>query len=112
VNLKVSSYFPDDLYQSFIKIPPTNLDENKKNVCPTAGAFSRVILPFNRFILTSGGRMREVQRTLDGGVRIETIGLTLMDGQDGDFEFDLARVRAINYFYGEVLGEDDEDAPY
>ena len=99
VNLKVTSFFPDDLYQNFIRIPPNN-------------DFVRVILPFRDFLHTSVGRVREVQRILDGSIQVENIGLTLMDGKDGDFQFDLARIRAINYYNGMILGEDDEDAPY
>lgn len=111
VNLIVASYFPDDMYQGIIDHaqthPPGSIICEK-----TGGSFSRVILPFRSFVLTSAGRERDVQRKLDGHIKIETIGITLMDGEDGDFEFDLARIRAVNYFDGEILGEDDEDAPY
>jgi hypothetical protein len=109
--LTISSYFPDDMYQGIIDIEATH----KPGVFvskETGGKFSKVILPFRNFALTSAGREREIQRRLDGGVRLETVGITLMDGVDGDFEFDLARIRAVNYFDGDILGEDDEDAPY
>jgi len=109
--ITISSYFPDDMYQGDIDIEPTHKPGVFINN-ETGGKFSRVILPFRSFAVTSAGREREIQRRLDGGVRLETIGITLMDGVDGDFEFDLARIRAVNYFDGEVLGEDDEDAPY
>jgi hypothetical protein len=44
------------------------------------------------------------QRYLDGAVTLESIGFTLMDGQDGDFTFDLVSVRAVNVLEGEVVG--------
>lgn len=111
MNLIVASYFPDDMYQGIIDEAPTHPPGTL--ICDRSGGpFSKVILPFQSFVLTSAGRERDVQRKLDGHIRIETIGITLMDGVDGDFEFDLARIRAVNYFDGEILGEDDEDAPY
>jgi hypothetical protein len=109
--LTISSYFPDDMYQGIIDIEATHKPGvfiNKE----TGGKFSKVILPLRSFALTSAGREREIQRRLDGGVRLETVGITLMDGVDGEFEFDLARIRAVNYYDGDILGEDDEDAPY
>lgn len=97
LNLKVDTFIPDDIFQTFINVPPT-FDSDKEEICPkTGGKFDRVILLFQHFIVTSGGRMRATQRELDNSVRIQSIGLTLMDGVDGDFQFDLARIRAVNY---------------
>jgi hypothetical protein len=104
--LKVESMIPDDIYQCFISIPPTI--PSGSVVCPeTGGKFDRVVLLFQHFIVTAGGRMRATQRILDNSVKIETIGITLMDGKDGDFEFDLARIRAVNYDENGVIGEVD-----
>ena len=102
VNLGVHTFFPDDLYQGFItqpqpQIPVQNNDD---------GEWNTLILPFKEFILTALGRKREVQRKLDGGISIKHIGITLADGVDGDFEFDLARIRAVNYYRGRLIGED------
>jgi len=151
VNLKVSSYFPEDLYQSFITISNTrhivSLQEEKKKkkmrsissnlyhipsnslssfsssssnktkksasytnteTNDLEGNFVRVILPFKDFILTSNGTMRETQRILDGPVELEHIGLTIMDEVTGPFTFDIARIRAVNYYDDMILGEDDE----
>ena len=95
-NLKVDTFIPDDVFQCFINIPPT-IDPNSV-VCPdTGGKFDRVVLLFQHFIVTAGGRMRATQRELDNSVRIQSIGFTLMDGVDGEFQFDLARIRAVNY---------------
>jgi hypothetical protein len=101
VNLKVGSYFEDDLYQGVIKIDPTSEVDNE---------FVTLVLPFRDFVLTSSGLIREQQRDLDGAIQLEHFGLTLMDGVDGPFQFDLARVRAVNYMNGEILGESNDDA--
>lgn len=96
LNLKVDTFIPDDVFQTFINIPPTI--EPSTELCPdTGGKFDRVVLLFQHFIVTSGGRMRATQRDLDNRVRIESIGFTLMDGVDGEFQFDLARIRAVNF---------------
>mmetsp|Transcript_36523 Transcript_36523/g.65753 ORF Transcript_36523/g.65753 Transcript_36523/m.65753 type:complete len:410 (-) Transcript_36523:2-1231(-) len=76
---------------------------------PPAG-FQRLILPFTDFALTSRGRLRNTQRDLDGAISIESIGFTLMDGQDGDFCFDLVSLRAVNVMDGEVVGTEEDDA--
>mmetsp|Transcript_28227 Transcript_28227/g.40336 ORF Transcript_28227/g.40336 Transcript_28227/m.40336 type:complete len:353 (+) Transcript_28227:41-1099(+) len=166
VNLKVESYFPEDMYQGFIsgtgqstiiadnateKVQTeaddiTKTDENTQIISvdehaeeqpildvrehlkarqqiissqdpnnhpyhgyPPAG-FQRLILPFTDFALTSRGRMRHTQRDLDGSVNIESLGFTLMDGNDGDFCFDLVSLRAVNLMAGEVVGTKEDDA--
>jgi hypothetical protein len=104
--LNVETMIPDDVYQCFINIPPTI--PKGEYICPeTGGKFDKVVLLFQHFIVTSGGRMRATQRVLDNAVKIESIGLTLMDGVDGVFEFDLARIRAINYDETGIIGVAD-----
>jgi hypothetical protein len=93
VNLKVRTFFVDDLYQSFVTRPPNEQAGNNSEE-----EWRTLILPFDEFVLTAFGRMREVQRKLDGGIIIEHIGIMLADGQDGPFQFDLASVRCINYY--------------
>mmetsp|Transcript_17184 Transcript_17184/g.41206 ORF Transcript_17184/g.41206 Transcript_17184/m.41206 type:complete len:400 (-) Transcript_17184:50-1249(-) len=72
--------------------------------------FRKFILPFRDFALTSRGRMRHAQRDLDGGINIESIGFTLMDGKDGDFTFDLVSLRAVNVLEGEVVPSLEDEA--
>ena len=44
----------------------------------------------------------ELMPRLDNQIRIESIGFTLMDGQNGPFHFDLASIRAVNFFEDDV----------
>jgi len=112
VSMKISTYFEDDLYVYCIR--PIGIHTDQAKNVETGGEFTKLFIPFKSFVLTAQGRVRETQRKLDAGVRIEHIGITLMDGQDGDFCFDLARIRAVNYdrFTKQLFGEDDEDQPY
>jgi Complex I intermediate-associated protein 30 (CIA30) len=109
VNLSVSSFFPGDLYQGYINVPPTHPDMSK--ICSnTGGEFERLILPFTKFVLTAHGRHRDRQRTLDNNVEVQHVGFTLMDGKDGKFQFDLARIRAVN-FDGHNIQGDEQSGP-
>lgn len=105
VNLKCESAIMDDMYQCFINIPPTIKPGTEPDL-ETGGKFDQVVLLFQHFIVTSGGRMRARQRELDNLVQIRSIGFTLMDGVDGDFQFDLASIRAVNYDETGVIGEE------
>jgi len=105
VNLKIDTYFPDDLFQGYIRgyeLPELKSTDN--NVEP----WRTLVLPFNEFVLTALGGIRELQRSLDGNITIKYIGITVADGVDGDFMFDLARIRAVNYRYGHISGEENE----
>ncbi len=106
LNLKVESFIADDLFQCFINIPPTI--QPGSQICPaTGGKFDRVVFLFQHFVATAGGRLRARQRALDNSIKIQSIGITLMDGADGDFEFDLSRIRAVNFDESGVIGEAD-----
>jgi hypothetical protein len=109
VNLYPDSTIPEDLFQVALTLPPLepSTDDPTEEV-----PFRRVFLPFPMFLNTCNGRLREMSRRLDNGVDIKSIGFTLMDGLEGDFEFDLASIRAVNFHEGCILGEEDEGAPY
>lgn len=100
LNLKVSSYIPDDVFQGRIQVPPA---DRKKEEEDGRLHFATLVLPFTDFRLTAFGREREFNRVLDDKINIKTIGVTLMDGEDGDFCFDLARIRAVNMNEGAVF---------
>jgi hypothetical protein len=101
VNLKVSSFIPDDVFQGHIRMSPTDPDMEEEE--EDGLKFDKFVLPFTDFRLTAYGRERELSRELDDKIKIQSIGLTLMDGQDGDFIFDLARIRAVNMHEGAVF---------
>ncbi len=138
LNLKVQSFFPDDLYQSTITVDQQEVEDLKAlkrlrlqgnqdqdqdqdqvdnnnreggNHEDALDGFISVVLPFQDFILTSHGRPKATQRTLDGGVQLQHLGLTLMDGKDGPFQFDLAKIRLVNYSFqrGMIVNDYDED---
>lgn len=91
-NLKVSTSIPNDIYQGQIQSRTKPEVSDDGSLLP----FERFILPFSNLSLTSMGREREVFRELDDNVCIESVGLALMDGENGDFQLDLARIRAVN----------------
>ena len=80
-------------------------DDNDNEPDP---AFETLVLEFKDFILTAGGRPREYQRTLDGDITINHIGFLLADGNDGDFKFDIAKVRVVNISKDGTILEDTE----
>jgi len=120
VNLKVSTFMEDDLYQSSISVKPEDVPPSSSSVKSSVGSnnddavactsivrsdWITVIMPFRDFVLTSGGREREQQRDLDGAITFQHLGLTLMDEIDGPFQFDIGRIRAVNYDDGKILND-------
>lgn len=106
LNLKVESFIADDLFQCFINIPPT-IEPGSQDCQVTGGRFDKVVFLFDHFVATAGGKLRARQRKLDNSVKIQSIGITLMDGTNGDFEFDLSRIRAVNFDETGVIGDAD-----
>ena len=133
LNLKVQTFFPDDLYQSMISVNEKEVEDMKALKRLKEGqkdsrglnlmerhsddgdddddGFISVVLPFQDFILTSHGRVKAQQRTLDGAIQLQHLGLTLMDGIDGPFQIDLAKIRLVNYSFrdGIIVNDDDDD---
>jgi len=110
VNLKVSTYMEDDLYQGFINVKPDDVSPSS-SIQDSGDSFTRrsdwitLVMPFRDFVLTSSGRERAQQRDLDGSIIFQNLGFTLMDGIDGPFQFDIARIRAVNYDDGKILND-------
>lgn len=65
VNLKVQSFFPDDLYSGYF--PQKTIKAHPLKPVPekNADGWDDVILPFDKFMLSSRGRLKEVQMSLD-----------------------------------------------
>lgn len=102
-NLKINTIFPDDLFQTIIHVES---DEQTSSTSVDA-PFHKVILPFEDFYLTANGRLRQNQRILEGAVQLQHLGLTLMDGVDGPFQFDLASIRLVNYSFSQGVISND-----
>jgi len=106
VQLKVHSIMLDDIFQgTLIFQPPASavpspamdhVDDDDDDDDDTTRPFETFVIPFDSLRQTAQGRERELGRELDGGIKIDSIGFALMDGRDGNFELDLARVRVVN----------------
>jgi Complex I intermediate-associated protein 30 (CIA30) len=96
VNLKVSTYIPNDIYQGFIQKQETAMIGSADDDNVDHDEFDTFVLPFRDFQLTAFGRQRALNRALDDNVTIQHIGFTLMDGQTGPFVFDIRSIRAVN----------------
>ena len=103
VNVKVVSSIPGDVYQGNIIGTTTRQRSVVGDENGSGGGFDTLVLPFRSFGCYSGGRQRQIQRNLDNDVKIESIGIALMDGKSGGFTFDLARVRAVNLYENSVF---------
>jgi len=92
VNLTVESMIPNDVYQGHIVTnQPASLPEEQQQPL-SSQQWNTLYLPFIEF---GSGRRR-----LENKIRLESIGFTLMDGKNGPFQFDVARIRAVNFWEG------------
>jgi hypothetical protein len=143
INLQVSTSLPSDLFQGQIDVPASSegkwdrlylpfsefgfLSPSDRSFSNRKQANSNLIQQeekkdprsrrrrsVQRHSLEVGGTEDNVAR-LDDKICIESIGFTLMDGQDGPFEFDLAQIRAVNFNEDSVwegLPSNSEEDPY
>jgi hypothetical protein len=143
INLQVSTSLPSDLFQGQIDVPASSdgkwdrlylpfsefgfLSPSDRSFSNRKQANSNLIQQeekkdprsrrrrsVQRHSLEVGGTEDNVAR-LDDKICIESIGFTLMDGQDGPFGFDLAQIRAVNFNEDSVwegLPSNSEEDPY
>ena len=76
LNVKVESFNHEDIYQALLEMSPST-------------EWRTLSVPFDRLVLTGRGRVREVQRKLDGDALLESLGILIADEKDGPFRLDL-----------------------
>jgi hypothetical protein len=83
LNLQTPTFFAHDLYQGFIVLPREN-------------EFFELSLPFNHFLLTGKGKIREIQRELDTNT-ITTLGFSVggHGSRPGDFELEIDWIKWV-----------------
>lgn len=81
INLDVDSFFTGELFQGFLTLPASR-------------EWRTVILPFEKFVLTRGGRFTERQRHLDRR-QVRSLGFSITDGKHGPFRLEIRHVRAV-----------------
>ena len=79
INLDVDSFFTGELFQGFLTLP-------------ASPEWRTVILPFEKFVLTRGGRFTE--RYLDRR-QVRSLGFSITDGKHGPFRLEIRHVRAV-----------------
>jgi hypothetical protein len=95
----VSSFIPDDVsFQGHIQMSPTDSDMEEEE---DGLKFDKFVLPFTDFRLTGGNVKTHGSWTTR--FKIQSIGLTLVDGQNGDFIFDLVTDSSSQYARGSSL---------
>lgn len=89
LNVTAQSFFPDDLYQGFLKRGSGGGGGEIKD----SDVWTRVVLPFDRLILTSYGYEKSIQREIHADA-LRTVGIAVMaEGGGVDLE-DVSAVEA------------------
>ena len=88
-----------------------NKNQNDDATINDDDGFHNVVVLFQHFMVTSGGKLRTRQRSLDNRIKIQSIGFTVGGAADhttnGPFTLDIARIRAINYDGTGIVGKAD-----
>lgn len=113
INVEISNMMPGlELYQNTLSIPEAWIEDNKRMIRVAPDGFVNIITPLKEFQSIARNRVKDLHKNISLGAEVDSIGVILKDRIDGNFTFDLAKVRLINFYHGEILGEEDEDAPY
>ena len=88
VNITAKSFFPDDLYQGFLRPSKEEGEED--------APWIEAVLPFDRFLLTSYGYEKELQREMNTDC-IYTIGFTVMSETPGPFRLEIDSILAVPF---------------
>jgi len=83
-NVKSKSFFPDDLYQGFIRVGEPS----------SSRQFVDVELPFEKLLLTSYGFQKMVNRPLPQD-KLTHIGITIIAEKDTPFELQIESIKAL-----------------
>mmetsp|Transcript_24408 Transcript_24408/g.36218 ORF Transcript_24408/g.36218 Transcript_24408/m.36218 type:complete len:287 (-) Transcript_24408:181-1041(-) len=113
INVEISTMLPGlELYQNVLSVPEEWTENKRRTIRIAQDGFVTVISPLKDFESISRNRLRDLHTNISLGADLDSFGIILKDGVTGDFTFDLAKVRLMNFYHGEILGEEDEDAPY
>ncbi|KAJ1760453.1 hypothetical protein LPJ77_005409 [Coemansia sp. RSA 2523] len=82
VNLKSDALIPTDIYQHLLPIR-------------TPGKWETIVIPFNAFTLTSNSVIVASQPRM-ASTKMETVGFSISDRQDGPFCLEFAWIKAFN----------------
>lgn len=80
LNVKARSFFPDDLYQGFIRVG--------------SNEFVDVELPFEKLLLTSYGFQKMVNRPVPQD-KLTHLGITIIAEEDTDFRLEIESISAV-----------------
>mmetsp|Transcript_24550 Transcript_24550/g.48786 ORF Transcript_24550/g.48786 Transcript_24550/m.48786 type:complete len:238 (+) Transcript_24550:148-861(+) len=105
VNLYPDSYIGGEIYQGYIidgrnsvskegAAEKTTLNPIQATEATKTPQWMEVELPFENFMLTKEGRVSEIQRKLDGIVRLKNVGVLLADADEGEFRLDIMAIEA------------------
>eukprot|EP00211_Chloroparvula_japonica_P015145 CAMPEP_0119126356 /NCGR_PEP_ID=MMETSP1310-20130426/5316_1 /TAXON_ID=464262 /ORGANISM="Genus nov. species nov., Strain RCC2339" /LENGTH=229 /DNA_ID=CAMNT_0007116513 /DNA_START=69 /DNA_END=758 /DNA_ORIENTATION=- len=64
-------------------------------ICPKAGQWSTIVIPFSGFLLSFRGRAYEGQRPLDSATAVQKVGFLMAERKDGPYRLEVKSIRAV-----------------